>query len=194
MLPPPPQGHPGWANGGGGRGDGLMNFLSAFEFKGYSHDIMAIESEIYVKMIYNEVCISWGLVLGHTFARFLWENKSQMSSYHQRRNPWQRVWLFPQSTHRVAMADFCRTFHRDGKISPGWWEWGVARLPPFTLFTITYKVSVYRSTFQLRGQIHSSYFISTPYMYSVAIPSIFTMKPLFSFLPSDKTIDLLLVT
>ena len=25
-----------------------------------------------------------------------------------------------QSTHRVAIADFWRTFHHDGKISPGW--------------------------------------------------------------------------
>ncbi len=26
----------------------------------------------------------------------------------------------PQTTHRVAIADFWRTFHHDGKISPGW--------------------------------------------------------------------------
>jgi hypothetical protein len=26
----------------------------------------------------------------------------------------------PQSTPRVEMADFCRRFHYDGKISPGW--------------------------------------------------------------------------
>ncbi len=26
----------------------------------------------------------------------------------------------PQSAHSVAIADFWRTFHRDGKISPGW--------------------------------------------------------------------------
>jgi hypothetical protein len=25
----------------------------------------------------------------------------------------------PQSTHKVAMSDFWRTFHHDGKISPG---------------------------------------------------------------------------
>jgi hypothetical protein len=28
-----------------------MNFLSAFEIKGYSHDIMVIEGEIYVKIV-----------------------------------------------------------------------------------------------------------------------------------------------
>jgi hypothetical protein len=33
-------------------------------------------------------------------------------------------------THRVAIADFCRTSHHDGKISPGWWEWSGARPPP----------------------------------------------------------------
>jgi hypothetical protein len=26
--------------------------------------------------------------------------------------------------HRVATADFWRTCHHDGKISPGWWGWG----------------------------------------------------------------------
>ncbi len=31
----------------------------------------------------------------------------------------------PQSIHRVATATFWRTFHRDGKISPGCWRWGV---------------------------------------------------------------------
>ncbi len=28
-----------------------------------------------------------------------------------------------QSTHRVVIADFWRTSHLDGKISPGWWGW-----------------------------------------------------------------------
>ncbi len=45
---------------------------------------------------------------------------------------------------RVATAAFWHTFHHDGQISPGWrvGAWG-ARPPPFTLFTITYKVAVY---------------------------------------------------
>ncbi len=38
-------------------------------------------------------------------------------------------WWRPQSTHRVAIADFWRTFHHDGKISPGWWGWGVHAHP-----------------------------------------------------------------
>ncbi len=31
--------------------------------------------------------------------------------------------LSPQSTHRVAIADFWRASHHDGKISAGWWGW-----------------------------------------------------------------------
>ena len=44
----------------------------------------------------------------------------------------------PQSTHRVAMTIFWRTFHHNGKISPALRVWGRARPPPFTLSTITH--------------------------------------------------------
>jgi hypothetical protein len=49
----------------------------------------------------------------------------------------------PQKKHRVSMVDFWRTFNHDGKISHGWGEWGEggARPPPFTLFSIMYKVA-----------------------------------------------------
>jgi hypothetical protein len=68
----------------------------------------------------------------------------------------------PQSTHRVAIADFWRIIHQDGKISPGWGGGGGGARPLlFTLFPITYKVLVY-STLQLRVQIHSPYFSSLP--------------------------------
>ncbi len=50
----------------------------------------------------------------------------------------------PQSTHRVAIAAFWRTFHHDGKILTG--VGGGARPPPFTLFNITFKVAVYAPT------------------------------------------------
>ncbi len=30
--------------------------------------------------------------------------------------------------HRVAMANFWRTFHHDGKINPGWWGCGCMRI------------------------------------------------------------------
>ncbi len=35
----------------------------------------------------------------------------------------------PKSTHRVAIADFWRISHHDGKISPGWWGWGLHAHP-----------------------------------------------------------------
>jgi hypothetical protein len=67
--------------------------------------------------------------------------------------------LSSQSTHRVATVTFWRTFHHDGKISPGWWGWGVQ----------AHLLSLYLPsraklwcTLQLRGQIHFPYFYSTP--------------------------------
>jgi hypothetical protein len=47
--------------------------------------------------------------------------------------------------HRVAAAAFWRTFHHEGKISPGWRGWGVHTHSPFITFTITSKVAVYAS-------------------------------------------------
>ncbi len=43
------------------------------------------------------------------------------------------------ASYRVAMADFWRTFHHDGKMAA---EGGGTRPPSFTLYTITYKVAV----------------------------------------------------
>jgi hypothetical protein len=45
--------------------------------------------------------------------------------------------------HIVAMATFWRTFHQDGKISPGWWSWGGSHPPPFTHLPSRTKVVVY---------------------------------------------------
>ncbi len=39
------------------------------------------------------------------------------------------VWSGTQSTHRVAKATFCRTFHHKGKISLGWYRWGMHAHP-----------------------------------------------------------------
>jgi hypothetical protein len=66
--------------------------------------------------------------------------------------------------HRVAMTTFWRTFHHGGKISPAWCGRGVARPPPFTISTITYKVVVYAPT--ERADI-LPLFLLYPYMYSV---------------------------
>ncbi len=38
---------------------------------------------------------------------------------------WQNWRYRTQSTHGVATGAFRRTFHHDGKISTGWWGWGV---------------------------------------------------------------------
>jgi hypothetical protein len=63
--------------------------------------------------------------------------------------------------HRVVMITFWCAFHHDGKISPCLVRVGDARPPTFTLSTITSKVVVY-APLQLRGQIHSPCFSSTP--------------------------------
>ncbi len=51
--------------------------------------------------------------------------------------------VWPQSTHRVAMATFCRTLPYDGKIIQGKWGWEVHALPFHSNYTITSKVVVY---------------------------------------------------
>ncbi len=69
-----------------------------------------------------------------------------------------------QSTHRVAMADFGRTFHHDGKICSGWWGWGVYA-HPLSLYLPSH--TKLQCTYQLRGHIHTPSISSLFYMYSV---------------------------
>ncbi len=76
------------------------------------------------------------------------------------------LWVSSQSTHRVATAAFWRTFHHDWKISLGWWGWGVNAHPLLLYLPSRTKL---QGTLQLRGKIHSPYFVSTP-MYSVVEP------------------------
>ncbi len=66
--------------------------------------------------------------------------------------------VIPQSTHRVPMATFWRTFHHDGKIIPAWWGWGCTPTPLSLYLPSRTKLWC---TIQLRGQIHY-YFYSTP--------------------------------
>ncbi len=47
--------------------------------------------------------------------------------------------------HRVAKATFWRTFHQEGKISPGWCGCMGVHAHSFAISTITYKVVVYDS-------------------------------------------------
>ncbi len=64
----------------------------------------------------------------------------------------------PQSTHRVAIATFWRTFHHDGKISPALSGGGGCKLSPFhSTNHHASKVVVYAP-----AEIHSPYFSSTP--------------------------------
>jgi hypothetical protein len=61
---------------------------------------------------------------------------------------------------------FWRTFHHDGKISPGWWEVGDARPPSFTISTIAYRVVVYAPA-ERADTLHL--FLLYPYMFSVMV-------------------------
>ncbi len=66
--------------------------------------------------------------------------------------------------HRVATVIFWRTFHHDGKISPGWCGEGGARPPAFTKCTITNKVVEYAPAERTDTL---PVFLIYPYMYSV---------------------------
>jgi hypothetical protein len=71
-----------------------------------------------------------------------------------------KVLSSPQSSRRVAIADFWCTSHRDGKISPGWWGWRVHARPLSAFYHHVQSCSV-RSCL---GQIHFMYFIATLYV------------------------------
>jgi hypothetical protein len=64
----------------------------------------------------------------------------------------------PQSTHRVAIADFWRTSHHDQKNQPWLVRVGGARPPPCNLLPSRTKL---QCTLLLREKIHSLHFIST---------------------------------
>jgi hypothetical protein len=78
-----------------------------------------------------------------------------------------------QRVHSVAIANFWRTFHHDGKISPaelifpsGEGGGCTVHPPPFIRFTITYKVAVYAPT---ERAVTLPVFHLYPYMYSVSL-------------------------
>jgi hypothetical protein len=60
----------------------------------------------------------------------------------------------PQSTHRVATAAFWRTFQYDGKFAQAGEGIGGVRPPPFTIFTIMYKVAVYAPAERADRRVH----------------------------------------
>jgi hypothetical protein len=59
---------------------------------------------------------------------------------------WSSVYSTEYSTQSGNGYTFRWTFHHERKISPGWWGWWVARPPPLSKSTITYKVVVYPAT------------------------------------------------
>ncbi len=69
-------------------------------------------------------------------------------------------------TECMAIADFWRTFHHDGKISPGWWGWGLLA-HHFSLY-LPSRTKLH-CTLQRRGQILPLIHLY-PYMYSVVCP------------------------
>jgi hypothetical protein len=74
-------------------------------------------------------------------------------------------WKWPQSTHRVAIADFWCTFNHNWKISPVLWGWGCTPTPLSLCLPSRTKS---QWSLQLRGQIHSLFHLY-PCMYSVEV-------------------------
>ncbi len=78
------------------------------------------------------------------------------------------IWRYrPQSTQRVAIADFWRTSHHDGEISSCWWGWGGggARPSPSAYFNHVRSCSV-RSPAEMAGADTLPLFHLYPYMQS----------------------------
>ncbi len=73
----------------------------------------------------------------------------------------------PHRVHRVVTSAFWRTFSHEGKISLGWWGWGVHAHPLSLHLPSPIKL---QCTLQLSGQIHWPCFISCKDMYSVRHP------------------------
>ncbi len=59
--------------------------------------------------------------------------------------------------HRVATAAFWRTFSDGGKMSPGWWGWGVHAHPLSLHLSLPVKL---QCTLHMSGQTHQPCFIS----------------------------------
>ncbi len=77
-----------------------------------------------------------------------------------------RLCLRPQSTHRVAIADFWRISYPDGKISPGWCGGGVHAHSLSAYYRHVQSYSI-RSCWEGR---YTPSISSLPYIYSVFAP------------------------
>ncbi len=68
------------------------------------------------------------------------------------------------STHRVAIDDLWRTSHYDGKVSPGWWGWGMQAHPLSAYYHHVQSCSV-RSCWVGRRQRYTHPVSSLPIQY-----------------------------
>ncbi len=84
-----------------------------------------------------------------------------------------------QSTHRLALATFWRTFHHDGKFSPAWWGWGV-HADPLSLYSIYHHVQRCKARSSWEGRytpVESGVIIICIYVRSLSV-SFFIEKEL----------------
>ncbi len=95
-----------------------------------------------------------------------WRNNCSQTKYMFCCRPSHRV-------HRVVTSAFWRTFSHEGKISLGWWGWGVQAHPLLLHLPSPVKL---QCTLQLSGQINWPCLISCKDMYSVG-PLYFTYSP-----------------
>ncbi len=111
-------------------------------------------------MLYD--CAAASCTLSSRQPSSIWVFAGSTSTSMQRRHSEHA--LRPQkSTHRLAIADICRTSHHDVKISPGWWGWEVHAHPPFSLLPSRRKLQC-RSCWEADTL---PVFHPLPYMYSV---------------------------
>jgi hypothetical protein len=78
---------------------------------------------------------------------------------HETNHSMPKMWEEPQSTHRVAMATLWLTFHHDGKNQLNRRGGGCTPSPFHSIYNHEQRPGLW-FTLQLRGQIHSPYFIS----------------------------------
>jgi hypothetical protein len=68
------------------------------------------------ELIYGEIIVNSGI--GSHKHVFIWIQPQESNPALEQHGQYHRV-------HRVAPPAFWRTFSHEGKISPGWWGWGV---------------------------------------------------------------------
>ncbi len=113
-----------------------------------------------VKMLLGSYTVKKGKIMKNkkNLAYFVWKRITwEVDTSEQRDKPQ----CINHRVHRVATAAFWRTFHHDGKISPGWWGWGMHAHPLLIYYHHVQSCSV-RSSWE--GGYTPS-ISSLPYMY-----------------------------